>query len=286
MGPWSDEENALIVASYLEMLAMELSHVPYGKSAARRELAPRLQGRTDSAIERKHMNISAVLRDLDFVFIRGYQPYSNYQQALLDEVDSQLNARPALCELARRFVVAHADPVKVNLSLSELITAAPNIEAKPRRVAERVTRAPRAILGRNYLEMEARNHSLGSAGERFALEIEHRRLWEAGQRSLAERVEHVSHTRGDGLGFDIQSFEVDGTDRFIEVKTTRLSRYTPFFASANEVRRSTELHGRYWLYRIFEFDTERRQLFMLAGPIAEHCDLDAVSYRAALRVAD
>lgn len=69
----------------------------------------------------------------------------------------------------------------------------------------------------NYLEREARNSSLGAVGERFALQVEHRRLWEAGHQRLAVRIEHASQSRGDGLGYDIISFEYDGRQRLIEV---------------------------------------------------------------------
>jgi hypothetical protein len=37
---------------------------------------------------------------------------------------------------------------------------------------------------------------------------------------LAQRLEPVSATRGDGHGNDILSFETSGADRLIEVKTT------------------------------------------------------------------
>ena len=74
---------------------------------------------------------------------------------------------------------------------------------------------------RKYLEAEASNHSLGIAGEEFVLQFEHERLWRAGKRTLADRVEHVAKTKGDFLGFDILSFEVNGHERLIEVKTTR-----------------------------------------------------------------
>ena len=60
---------------------------------------------------------------------------------------------------------------------------------------------------------------MGLAGEQFIAEFEARRLHAAGQKSLAERVEHVAGSRGDGLGYDVLSFEVSGEERFIEVKT-------------------------------------------------------------------
>lgn len=52
------------------------------------------------------------------------------------------------------------------------------------------------------------------------MRFEQHRLTQAGQEKLAERVEQVAVTQGGGLGFDIHSFETNGRDRLIEVKTT------------------------------------------------------------------
>ena len=41
-----------------------------------------------------------------------------------------------------------------------------------------------------------------------------------GKKDLADSLEQVSITKGDGTGYDVKSFNADGTVRFIEVKTT------------------------------------------------------------------
>ena len=64
---------------------------------------------------------------------------------------------------------------------------------------------------------------MGQAGELFALDAEHRRLWEAGEPRLAGRIERAARVRGDGRGYDIASFEVGGRERLIEVKTTNFA---------------------------------------------------------------
>jgi hypothetical protein len=132
---------------------------------------------------------------------------------------------------------------------------------------------------RNYLEIEARNRSLGRAGEDLVLRFEHERLWRAGKRNLADRIEHVARTKGDHLGYDIQSFEIDGNDRLIEVKTTRFGAMTPFFTSRNEVEVSAQHQIHYQLYRVFSF-RERPRLFTLAGSLQSSCRLEPVSYSA------
>jgi len=133
----------------------------------------------------------------------------------------------------------------------------------------------------NYLELEAANKSLGDAGERFALKFERARLLAAGKESLADQIEHVAETQGDGAGFDIRSFEADGSDRFIEVKTTKYGRYSPFFISANELRFSEKYARSYHLHRIFQFRDAPR-LFSLAGSVEKNLILSPTEYRASL----
>ena len=113
------------------------------------------------------------------------------------------------------------------------------------------------------------------------MNFEHRRLWQDGRRDLADRIEHVSRTRGDGLGYDILSFETSGLERLIEVKTTAFGAMTPFFASRAEVRVSEEHSDSFRLFRIHKF-REAPKLFVLEGSLHQSCALDPTQYRASL----
>ena len=132
---------------------------------------------------------------------------------------------------------------------------------------------------RDYFERESRNRSLGTAGERFIVQFEQWRLAQLGVGRLADRVEHVAETQGDGLGYDVLSFETDGRERFIEVKTTAHDAATPFFVSSNEVAFAKEVSDRFRLYRLYHFRTAPK-FFELPGAIEQHCHLDPSTYRA------
>ncbi len=133
----------------------------------------------------------------------------------------------------------------------------------------------------NYLERESRNRELGRAGEEIVVRFEHERLWRAGKKALAERIEHVSVSQGDGLGYDVLSFDETGQERLIEVKTTRFGSMTPFFVSANEVTVSDQRADVYYLYRLYDFRDDPR-LFVLDGALATNCDLKATQFRASI----
>lgn len=274
---WTRREVELIVADYLDMLTRELTGQRYNKTAHRKRLLEHLPGRSNGSIEFKHANISAVLVELGFPYLRGYKPRVNFQRRLLTEVVAEQVGRYK--ELDRAALSTVEMPVVPAEFEDFRKVKAP---APPARVAARDEEAvysARPPIKRDYLERESQNRSLGLAGEEFALRFERWRLIELGVGQLADKVEHVSQTQGDGLGYDIRSFDTDGSERFIEVKTTSFGERTPFFVSANEVRFARSRPDEFRLYRLFDFRQAPR-LFELAGPIESHCALDPTTYRA------
>ncbi|MBA3353741.1 MAG: DUF3883 domain-containing protein [Blastocatellia bacterium] len=277
---WSRSEVEATVRDYFDMLARELSGEPFNKAEHNRLLQHLLPGRTKGAIEMKHQNISAVLIEFGYPYIAGYKPLPNFQRSLLPQiVEERLNGSAELQKLVEAVVNAPADGTAVPSDLLSICVPAPKAdpEQQPPRVREspdRVARAPR-----NFLEIEARNRSLGRAGEELVLQFEQQRLWAAGKRKLADRIDHVAVSQGDGLGYDILSFETDGAERLIEVKTTRFGPLTPFFASRNEVDFSADQRDSFQLYRLFKF-SEQPRLFLLPGSLRRTCWLDAVQFSA------
>lgn len=273
---WRPDEVELIVTDYLAMLTCELTGQAYNKTAKRQLLLKKLPGRTGGSIEFKHANISAVMLELGFPYLRGYKPRSNFQRSLLvQEVSAQVLTHSLIDEVALSAAQMPAASADV-LDFSRVKAAAPRRETA---VNERPPQYLRAPLKRDYLEREAQNRSLGSAGEEFALRFEQWRLRQLGVEQLAQRVVHASRIEGDGLGYDIRSFEPDGRERFIEVKTTSFGERTPFFVSANEVRFARDHAPQFHLYRLFDFRASPR-LFQLDGPIEGHCNLNPTTYRA------
>lgn len=282
---WTLSEIEAAVLDYMAMLRFELAGQPYNKSAHRRELLKKLDGRSDGSVELKHQNTSAVLRDLGYFWIPGYKPRSNYQMLLADSVERWIAGNPELDRHAQAVAEAPAaTPEHFDFSSFEETVPAladgvsPGLREDPGEYGS----TPRVARRRDYIAQEARNSSLGRAGEELVVKFEQHKLRSAGQTNLAEKVEHVAQTQGDGLGFDVLSFGADGSERYIEVKTTRFSRDTPFFASASELRFAEQNARRFALYRLFDFRRQPR-CFSLNGPIQDHCTLDPVSFRCAFR---
>ena len=273
---WSRVEVEACVASYLTMLALELNGQRYNKTEYAEALMQKLDDRSRGSVEFKHCNISAVLLALGYPNINGYKPRFNYQLELLYVVESQLAGNQVVDAAAQAAVERPAIEIAVSDSHAAWVTA-----PKPSKVRETAADySPNFLpVRRDYLAREARNRSLGRAGELFVLELESRRLHAEGKRALSERVEHVAASQGDGLGYDVLSFESDGHERLIEVKTTAFGELTPFYVSRNEIARSNADADKYRLYRLFDF-REKPRVFQLPGSIETHCKLDPVTYLA------
>lgn len=273
---WTPAEVSATVAAYLRMLTLELTGQTYKKSEHRRALNQVLPNRSEKAIEFKHGNVSAVMLELGYPFIRGYLPRRHFQRrALFEEVSRQIAARPQLEDAAVKAVdlpaemplVVRFDGVRVEPPKLTLVVREPDAWR------------PSVLTQRDYLAREARNQSLGRAGEEFVLEYERWRLIEHGKHRLADRVEHTSKVRGDGAGYDVLSYDEDGRERFIEVKTTAYPKETPFFMTDGELAFANAHELEFRLYRVFDF---RRlpQLFDLRGRPDRHCRLDPINFRA------
>lgn len=211
-------------------------------------------------------------------YIDGYKPRSNYQRSLLPDVITDfLIKNPAFQTLFQE----DSQMVPAIPTVDDFLAA---LEAPPKReeTAYSSVSEPRAIfnpVGVNYLEREARNQALGDAGEQFAINFERARLIHSGKQALADQVEQISVTVGPAAGCDIRSFEENGTDRFIEAKTTKHGKNTPFFVTPNELTFSKKNAARYFLYRIFKF-RETPRMFALQGYLEDQCILNPSQFLA------
>lgn len=283
---WSPIEVRATVLEYMAMLKFELSSQAYNKTAHRKALLTRLSGRSEGAVEMKHQNISAVLRDMGHFWIPGYKPRSNYQTILATEVEAWVSANP---EIDRHSLAAAEAPAATpeHFDFTAFEVSSPslrkNFEAGVREMEQALYgEETRVAVKRDYAAREARNSSLGQAGEELVVKFERYRLNQDRRESLAAKVEHVSRDSGDGLGFDVLSFDADGREKFIEVKTTAFAKETPFYASASEIRFAQKNAPQFFVYRLFEF-RKAPKCYTLPGMIEDHCALDPISYRCSFR---
>lgn len=272
---WSDAEIDLIVADYFAMLTDEVCGRPVNKTEHNRRLRETIR-RSPGSVEFKHQNISAVMLGLGQPWIVGYKPAANFQAALVDGVLRQLDWQPDY--LHRPPDSPSAIAVREETML--WIGPPPSLRNEPPPVDANFM----ARLGQKYdvAERDARNRALGKAGEELVLRHERQTLQSAGREDLADRVRWTAHLDGDGFGYDVASFEPDGSERLLEVKTTNGWERTPFHISRNELAVAERQSGSWHLVRLWDF-ARSPKAFALRPPLERHAELTATSFLAALR---
>jgi hypothetical protein len=279
---WSEGEVRLIVADYFAMLEKELLGKPYSKTDHRLALGQLLGGRSEGAIEFKHANISAVLAGQGLPYLEGYKPRGNYQSLLVQEVEAFLDRSPAFLEqlAAAPSLNPVVLPTTDRLDLESIVEDPPEEIIAPGGPEKPwLSRKGRRI---DFAERDAANRLLGRLGEQFVVMLEQQWLHLVGRDDLAQRVEWVAQTKGEGLGFDVLSFnDSDDSEKLIEVKTTSLGKFFPFYVTANEVRCSEDVPERFHLFRVFDFARMPR-VYVLPGSLRLRCRLEPTLFRATL----
>jgi hypothetical protein len=133
----------------------------------------------------------------------------------------------------------------------------------------------------DYSQREIQNRQLGLKGELCVLEHEKEFLNKNNRPDLVERVVHVSEVEGDGAGYDIKSYDLDGEVKYIEVKTTKGNNKTSFFMSINEVQFSKSHISNYYIYRLYNFDENNNsgKMYMTKGSVVDEYSLVPISFR-------
>ena len=132
----------------------------------------------------------------------------------------------------------------------------------------------------DYSERQEQKSKVGHRGEKYVVRYEVDRLVKAGRQDLADKVEWVSKTQGDGLGYDVLSYDSEtGKSVFIEVKTTNGSCNSAFYITRNELERS-RVSDNYYLYRLYDYDseTDSYQILIISGDLSPLCVEPATYY--------
>lgn len=125
---------------------------------------------------------------------------------------------------------------------------------------------PKSITGKypigkpDYLGRSKKFKRIGDRGEQIVLRAERQFLERNGKSELAKKIEHIAE-RDDRAGFDILSYELDGTEKLIEVKATlRKIGRSKIFLTANELKISQERQN-YHFYIIYEAGSKRPKIW-------------------------
>ena len=116
----------------------------------------------------------------------------------------------------------------------------------------------------DYSNRSVKFKRIGDRGEQIVLRAERQFLKRNGKKDLAELVDQISE-RDDSVGYDIKSFDLDGTEKLIEVKSTlRKIGKSNVFLSANELQ-VAEKEKNYYFYIIYEVGSKLPKIWKIKG---------------------
>ena len=99
-----------------------------------------------------------------------------------------------------------------------------------------------------------KNTEFGKKGEDIVVEYEKTRLIIEGREDLADKVFATRDIAGNAERFDVLSYDKEGNEKYIEVKTTKGGLNNMFHISENEVEFSEQYQDKYYLYRVYNFN--------------------------------
>jgi hypothetical protein len=129
----------------------------------------------------------------------------------------------------------------------------------------------------NYFENEREKKRIGDLGELLVFEYEQEKLKLLG---IKLTPVHKSKSEGDGLGYDILSYDEQGNEIFIEVKTTIGGANSAFYITAPELERSKKEGKQFILYRLYNYDDllNSAKFISRCGSLTELC-INPILYR-------
>lgn len=154
---------------------------------------------------------------------------------------------------------------KSSMKVGELTDVPKGLEFKK-------TLEKRVGVKRDYISQQKSQIINGNDAEKIVLQLEKERLLNIPELSLrANDIKHVSQELGDGLGYDILSFDmIDGqvSELYIEVKSTQNDVTTPFFMSPNEIAFAREKQKQFRIYRLFKGISGKWDYYILDNPFS------------------
>lgn len=271
---WTDDEIWAAIDVYFEMLFRRLRGEDLVRVTFLRSLAGRTHGRSVNSAGYKLQNISAVLVEMGLTRLDGFTPASNFQARLGELVDEYLQQTPESLAALKSILEQPPERPPLPPIRSDIEEPPPDSDGDDEK-RQRRFRARKVV---DRARSDAANRALGRAGEQFVVGLEQESLRRAGRADLADRVKWIAEELGDGAGYDVLSFEPDGQEVFIEVKTTNGAKEAPFLVSANEVEFSHQQPA-FRLYRLFSFNYQPR-MYVLRGPLRDVAVLEPVLFRA------
>lgn len=241
---WTGADLAVVVGDYMAQLERTLAGKPVDRAAHGRTVRF-VTGKSDAPIAWKQGEISAVLSLVGLPILKDQPPRWSYDEPLLEAVEDQLAAKPALLTAAVRPAALFVAP-----------PAIPLIETPPPRPMAMTDRLVRLIQRFDMGARAADDRFLRGLGIASVIAHEARRLSDRGRPDLAARIRPAGAE--DPAGYDVLGFGLDETPRLIVVKTTLAGEFAPFGLTSAELALATARPEAFRIRRVHDLLGEAR----------------------------
>ena len=157
-------------------------------------------------------------------------------------------------------------------------------DSKPKRRSkknnEEKPAQPRKI---DFEKINKEKKKIGDFCEEMVLCKEKERMIQEGRPDLVDEIIWMPKQKGDGAGYDIESFRKFGENYekiYIEVKGTNKSQVDHFYVTINELKASWEYKDKYFICQITNAKKNNPKIKFTQGEIDKNFKLDAIQYEA------
>jgi hypothetical protein len=217
--------------------------------------------------------------------IRQRMHYTYQQASILSYAPYPLGALPQeqvlasdLQSLVELYDAIVSDPLEASVDQLVEAVATPAASIELITVCDFEPRPPSNATGSASIDRRARRYSpesrkVGDAGERIVVRHEQERLARIGRQDLADRVRCHAQEK-EFLGWDITSFNEDGEEIFIEVKSSIGKRVSCVNLTGNEwdAARKLERQDHYYIYVVTGALSSIPNIERLRNPASYVCE--------------
>ncbi|NCT55020.1 DUF3883 domain-containing protein, partial [Candidatus Falkowbacteria bacterium] len=118
-------------------------------------------------------------------------------------------------------------------------------------------------FSKSFLDKQKKNDEIGKKGEKFVLDEERKRLKKLNINSHGKEPKNMSNTNA---GYDILSYNKDGSDRYIEVKSSTSKKLTSFFITEHELEIAKNYRENYYIYIVTDVSGKKPKIRIINNP--------------------
>ena len=143
----------------------------------------------------------------------------------------------------------------------------PEYEPTIKEVKEKIYSPKKSNNNKKNIFPSKPSKKVGRAGEEHVYKYEYKKLMYHGREDLAEKIVKQYEDLSFFPGYDIKSFNEDGEEIFIEVKSTVSKGKNHFEISDNEVLAAESLEGSYFIYQVTSALANQKKSAIVRNPM-------------------